>query len=245
MELLEQVADAAVAPAPVDEHPRQYQRPRITLRTSRVNRLLGTSLTDRDVLAALGPLGIDVQGAGESIGAVPPSFRPDLEREVDLVEEVARRIGFGAIGRTVPKPADQVGALSRRQRERRDVADALVGLGASEGMTVPLVAPESLLPFGGDAAVELANPLRAEESVLRTTLVPGLLAAAALNGTRSLPDVCLFEQGTVFRAARRGRAAPTRAGGRGRGDGGRRDAARPSSPIGPSTSTTPSTWRTP
>jgi phenylalanyl-tRNA synthetase beta chain len=208
MELLEHVAGAAVAPDPVDEHPRQYRRPRITLRTSRVNRLLGSSLTDHEVIEALRPLGIDVDGAGEAITAEPPSFRPDLEREVDLVEEVARRIGFGAIGRTVPKPADQVGALSRRQRERRIVADALVGLGASEAMTVPLVAPETLAPFGGEAAVELANPLRAEESVLRTTLVPGLLAAAALNAARSLPDVRLFEQGTVFAPPEPGELLP-------------------------------------
>ena len=208
MELLEQVAGAAVAADAVDECPRHYQRPRITLRTSRVNRLLGTTLADRDVVAALRPLGIDVDGSGEAITAEPPSFRPDLEREVDLVEEVARRIGFGAIGRTIPKPAEQVGALSRRQRERRLVADALVGLGASEAMSVPLVAPESLAPFGGDAAVELANPLRAEESVLRTTLVPGLLAAAALNASRSLPDVCLFEQGTVFEPPAPGELLP-------------------------------------
>jgi len=181
------------------------------------------------VIAALRPLGIDVEGAGDAITAEPPSFRPDLEREVDLVEEVARRIGFGAIGRTVPKPADQVGALSRRQRERRIVADALVGLGASEAMTVPLVAPESLVAFGGEVAVGLANPLRAEESVLRTTLVPGLLAAAALNAARSLPDVCVFEQGTVFAAPAPGELLP------------QERPAHPSRRTGPSTCTTRST----
>ena len=75
---------------------------------------------------------------------------------------------------------------------------------------MPLVAPESLRRrFGGDAAVEVANPLRAEESVLRTTLVPGLLAAAALNGTRSLPDVCLFELGTCSRRPPRASCSPT------------------------------------
>jgi phenylalanyl-tRNA synthetase beta chain len=198
LELLEAVAAAGVAPETVDEFPTPAPRPVIRLRTTRVNRLLGTSLTDRDVLAALEPLGISVDGEGDEITAVPPSFRPDLEREVDLVEEVARRVGFASIGRTVPKPADQVGGLSSSQRARRVVADALVGLGASEAMTVPLVAPEALADFGGERSVAIANPLRAEESALRTSLVPGLLAAAALNTARSLPDVTLFEIGHVF-----------------------------------------------
>jgi phenylalanyl-tRNA synthetase beta chain len=202
---------ADVASDAVDERPISHERSRIQLRTSRVNRVLGTSLSDADVTDALRPLAIEVEGTGDDIVAVPPSFRPDLEREIDLVEEVARRVGFQSIGRTVPKPADQVGALTRRQRERRVVADALVGAGASEVMALPLVAPEVLARFGDTEAVELTNPLRAEESVLRTSLVPGLLAAAALNAARGQPDVVLFELGMVFLAPAAGALLPTEA----------------------------------
>jgi len=198
MELLEAVADAEVAPDAVDEYPLPHVRPRIALRTSRVNAVLGTELTDVDVIGALRPLEIEVEGSLDDLTAVPPGFRPDLEREIDLVEEVARRIGFEAIGRTVPKPADQIGALTRAQRERRVVTDALVGAGASEAMAVPLVAPELLERFGSTRGIELANPLRADESMLRTALVPGLTESAALNAARGNPDVWLFEQGTVF-----------------------------------------------
>jgi len=200
MELLARsdMGGAWVAPDAIDDHPIAHERPRIHLRTSYVNRVLGTELDDGDVLATLRPLEIAVEGSGDALEAVPPSFRPDLEREIDLVEEVARRIGFGAIGRTVPKPAEQVGALSRRQQERRTVADALVGAGASEAMPLPLVAPALLSRFGVTDAVELTNPLRAEESSLRTSLVPGLVAAAALNTARGQPDVTLFEIGAVF-----------------------------------------------
>ena len=74
--------------------------------------------------------------------AIVPTFRPDLDREIDLVEEVARRIGFDHIGRTLPDTHGQVGALTVRQRERRLVADALVGVGLSEAITLSLVAPE-------------------------------------------------------------------------------------------------------
>ena len=198
MELLVEVAGARVGADLVDEYPQPAVRPRIQVRTSKVNAVLGTALTDAEVLDALAPLGIDVSGAGDTIEAVPPTFRPDLEREIDLVEEVARRVGFAAIGRTVPKPEHQVGGLSRHQQDRRSAADALVGAGLSEAVTIPLVAPEAAARFGTDAPVQVANPLRSEESVLRPTLLPGLAAVAAHNAARGQGDVALFEMGRVF-----------------------------------------------
>jgi phenylalanyl-tRNA synthetase beta chain len=208
MELLVAVAGARVAPDAVDECPRPFTRPRIILRTTKVNGVLGTDLTDTAVIEALSPLGIEVAGAGDELEAVPPSFRPDLEREIDLVEEVARRVGFDAIGRTVPRPREQVGALTHIQRDRRLVADALVGAGAFEAMTLPLVAPGALEELGLGTPVSLANPLRAEESVLRTTLLSGLVAAVAFNAARGQPDVSLFELGTVFFAPTTGSMLP-------------------------------------
>jgi phenylalanyl-tRNA synthetase beta chain len=198
MELFVEVASARVAPDAVDEYPRPATRPRIRVRTSKVNGVLGTSLTDADVLDALRPLGIEVSGSGDDIEAVPPTFRPDLEREIDLVEEVARRVGFGAIGRTVPKPEHQVGGLDRRQQERRLAADVLVGAGLCEAVTIPLVSPEAAARFSEETPVVVANPLRSEESVLRPSLLPGLAAAAAYNAARGQADVALFEIGRVF-----------------------------------------------
>jgi phenylalanyl-tRNA synthetase beta chain len=200
MELLVDVADARVAPSRVDEYPRPYSRPAIRVRTGKVNAVLGTNLGDAEVVGALAPLGIEVSGTGDDLVAVPPAFRPDLEREIDLVEEVARRVGFDAIGRTVARPRDQVGGLTRAQRERRGVVDALVGAGLSEAVTLPLVAPGDLARYGGAVdVVEVANPLRSEESVLRTMILPGLLRVAAGNCARGLIDLGLFEVGRVFR----------------------------------------------
>ncbi len=211
MELLERpdVGGARVASDEVDERPTAHERSRIHLRTTKVNRVLGTALSESDVVAALRPLEIEIEGSGGDLTAVPPSFRPDLEREIDLVEEVARRIGFAAIGRTVPKPAEQVGALTSRQRQRRLVADALVGAGAAEAMPLPLVARSLLARFGVDDPVELTNPLRAEESALRTSLLPGLVSAVRLNASRGLTDVTLFELGTVFHAPAANELLPT------------------------------------
>jgi phenylalanyl-tRNA synthetase beta chain len=202
MELFAEVAGARVAPDVVDEYPRPIEPARIRVRTSKVNRVLGTSLTDREILDALGPLGIEVSGSGDDITAVAPTFRPDLEREIDIVEEIARRIGFASIGRTVARPDEQVGRLTRSQRERRLVADALVGAGLAEAVTIPLVARADLERAGAlvDRAVEAANPLRAEESVLRTRILPGLLRAVAFNRAHGITDVALFEMGRVFLA---------------------------------------------
>ncbi|MFM8303434.1 MAG: phenylalanine--tRNA ligase subunit beta [Actinomycetota bacterium] len=208
MELLGEVAHARPGATVVDEYPVPAVRPRIVVRTSKVNGLLGTALTDGEVRDALAPLGIDVAGDGDTIEAVPPTFRPDLEREIDLVEEVARRVGFDAIGRTVPKPEHQVGGLSARQQERRRVADALVGAGLAEAVTIPLISPDAAARFGVDAPVSVANPLRSEESVLRPTLLPGLAAAAAHNVARGRGDVALFEMGRVFRVPAEAHALP-------------------------------------
>jgi len=200
MELLAEVAGARVAADALDEYPHPVEPVRIHVRTSKVNGVLGTRLSDAEILGALRPLGIAVDGHGDDITAVAPTFRPDLEREIDIVEEVARRIGFGAIGRTVARPRDQIGGLTRRQRERRIVADALVGAGLSEAVTIPLVAPADLERAGAplDRLVEAANPLRAEESVLRTRVLPGLLRSVAHNHARGLAEVGLFEIGRVF-----------------------------------------------
>jgi phenylalanyl-tRNA synthetase beta chain len=207
MQLLVEVAGGRVAGDAVDEYPTPHERPRIRVRTDRVNAVLGSELDAEDVWQALAPLGIEVDdsdegavGGDDVLTVVPPSFRPDLEREIDLVEEVARRIGFDRIGRTLPDTHGQVGMLSARQRDRRAVADALVGAGLSEAITLSLVSPADLERAGApmDRLVRAANPLRAEESVLRTGILPGLLRAVAGNRAQGIADVALFEQGRVF-----------------------------------------------
>jgi phenylalanyl-tRNA synthetase beta chain len=210
MQLLVDVAGAQVAPDARDVYPAPVERARVRLRASRVNAVLGTELDAEDVWDSLAPLGIELEAAEDgddgtsgpepAMVALVPTFRPDLEREIDLVEEVARRVGFDRIGRTLPDTHGQVGMLTARQQERRLVADALVGAGLSEAITLSLVAPSDLERAGAplDRVVRATNPLRAEESVLRTAVLPGLLRAVAGNRTQGLGDVALFEMGRVF-----------------------------------------------
>ena len=200
MELFAEVAAAQPAPGTIDEYPAPIERPRISVRTARVNTLLGTGLAGDAMQALLTPLGIDAEPVADGFVAVAPTFRPDLEREIDVVEEVARRVGLQNIARTVPSNPAKIGSLTPAQRERRVIADVLVGAGYDEAYTLPLLAPADLVRTGTEryGVVEVENPLRAEESILRPALLPGLLRAAAFNAAHGNNDVALFELGTVF-----------------------------------------------
>ena len=228
-ELLAEVAEAACAPDPVDHYPQPVRPSRIRVRTTRVNALLGTTLDDEAVRTALEPLGLRVvatepTGSGAAPGldrgvatAGPPTlvvevptFRPDLEREIDLVEEVARRVGLDTIPRTRPDTSVQVGGLTPEQRDLRALADACVGLGLAEAMTVPMLGRGPLAAFDlpTEGWVEATNALRADEPILRPAILPGLCGAVAHNVAHGLGDVALFETGRVFHPPRTGEILP-------------------------------------
>jgi phenylalanyl-tRNA synthetase beta chain len=196
MELFEAVAQAHPIDGAIDVYPEPIEPERITVRTPRVNQLLGTDLTDADIAAYLEPLGIELR---QGVATVPTS-RPDVEREIDIVEEVARRIGLDNIARTVPMSPEKIGRLTPHQRDRRTIADALIGAGYDEVYTLPLIAPADLARAGlpQTELIEVQNPLRGEESVLRPALLPGVLRAAGFNAAHGSPAVSLFEMGTVF-----------------------------------------------
>ena len=190
---------------------------RVRLRAARVNSILGTRLDRSEVRECLESIGFVLSGAvaGEGDGGVAgagdgdagadwdvdvPSWRPDTSSEIDLIEEVGRLWGFGRIPRTVP-PSPRTGGLSLHQRRRRQVLELLAGMGLMQAMPLPFLAPGDLERCGlAPDGIELSNPLVAEESVLRTSLRPGLLAAVAYNAARRRPGVRLFEVGSVWSA---------------------------------------------
>ena len=177
------------------------RRPRLRLRTDRVNAILGTELGDEDVRRYLTPIGFTATPvhAGQHDVDVP-TFRPDVTREIDLIEEVARHHGYSNIDRTVPS-SPNVGRLTPYQAERRRIRTLLAGAGLSEAICAQLVAPgdhaRAGLPEDGINAVD---PLAREESVLRTSLLPGLLRTVAFNARQRHADLAMFEIGHTFRA---------------------------------------------
>ncbi|HEX3540607.1 MAG TPA: phenylalanine--tRNA ligase subunit beta [Acidimicrobiales bacterium] len=184
------VASPAYLPAPLP----------VAVRTARVNDVLGTSLTDADIARLLAPIGFSSSPAAAGVQTVTiPTWRPDSAREIDVIEEVGRLHGYGNIARSLPPGVRTGGGLTTYQRGRRRVRDILAGAGVSEAWTTTFLGPGDLERAGlpGDA-VEVENPLDRSESLLRTSLIPGLLKAVRFNADRQAPDVRLFEIGHVF-----------------------------------------------
>ncbi|HVM07152.1 MAG TPA: phenylalanine--tRNA ligase subunit beta [Acidimicrobiales bacterium] len=195
----ELIGAGTVAPGMLDDRSGMRDRQPIRLRTARVNALLGSDLDDAAVAAYLTPIGFSLEATDPGVHLVtPPSFRPDVELEVDLVEEVARHHGYSNIARTVPR-APQVGTLSEHQRERRLVREILVGAGVSEAQTPSLVGPDDHPRAHIERPlIHASNPMIQEESILRASMVPGLLRAIGFNIARRTTEIALFEIGMVW-----------------------------------------------
>jgi phenylalanyl-tRNA synthetase beta chain len=203
-ELIGRVGGASLHPGEVEAHGRLPAREVVRVRTERVNALLGTDLDRGLMVDLLAPIGFAATEVGEDLDVSIPSWRPDSSAEVDVVEEVGRMYGLSRIERTVPVSAHP-GGLSSAQRTRRAVRAALLGAGVSEAMPMPFLAPGDLERCGLPAdGLVLANPLAAEESVLRTSLLPGLLASVAYNASHRRQGVRLYEIGRVFELGERG-----------------------------------------
>ncbi len=168
------------------------------VRISEVNRIIGIRLTADDLPPLLDPIGYSVTGTGDTRTVDLPTWRPDSTAEIDVIEEVARLYGYDRVAKLLPS-APSHGRLSVAQQRRRRLREVLLGLGITEVMPSPFLAPDTLAQAGLDGeALRITNPLVAEESVLRTSLRPGLLRAIAFNESHRRPGVALFEIGRVY-----------------------------------------------
>ncbi|GGW57231.1 phenylalanine--tRNA ligase subunit beta [Streptomyces caelestis] len=167
------------------------------------DKVAGVAYGRETVVRRLQEIGCDVYGQDELIVTVP-SWRPDLTDPNDLAEEVIRLEGYENLPSTLPKPPAGRG-LTNRQRLHRRVGRALAGAGYVEALNYPFIGEQVFDQLGleaGDPArrvVKLSNPLSDEEPALRTTLLPGLLAALRRNDGRGSHDLALFETGLVFK----------------------------------------------
>ncbi|HZV27620.1 MAG TPA: phenylalanine--tRNA ligase subunit beta, partial [Acidothermaceae bacterium] len=157
-----------------------------------------------EVLGSLLAVGCEVEQAGHDLSVTVPSWRPDLRDPFDLVEEVARLVGYDRIPSIVPVPP-RSGGLTEAQRSRRRIANALADAGYVEAPSYPFIGPDDLDALGLAAddprrrTLRLANPISDEQPDLRTTLLPGLLSTLRRNISRGNTDVALFETGLVYR----------------------------------------------
>ncbi|MGZ4717874.1 MAG: phenylalanine--tRNA ligase subunit beta [Acidimicrobiales bacterium] len=174
----------------------------VPVRTARVNAVLGTELTATHITRLLRPIGFDVAPSGPDDGSeqlvTVPTFRPDTSTEIDVIEEIARHHGYSNIPRRIPSGV-RAGSLTPRQHARRLVRQTMLGVGLDEAMPLAFLAPDDLATSGlPEVGITLTNPLAAEESVLRTSLRPGLLKSVAYNVSHRNESVGLFEIGKVF-----------------------------------------------
>ncbi len=173
----------------------------IPVRTDRVNMVLNTSLSTAEIARLLDPIGFTstpLTDGPEALSVTVPSWRPDATIEEDVIEEIGRHHGYDKSGKRVPTPV-QAGALTPDQHGRRRLRRTLQGLGYAEAMPTPFLAPDDLARAGLDGdGITLANPLVAEESVLRSSLLPGLLKGVAHNQSHRIDRVLLSELGRVF-----------------------------------------------
>ncbi|HIJ89662.1 MAG: phenylalanine--tRNA ligase subunit beta [Desulfobulbaceae bacterium] len=177
----------------------------IILRRNRTCSLLGMDLTLEQIAAALTCIEIDVERIDDdTLRVTPPSFRVDLEREVDLIEEVARIVGYNLLPTTLPMVPMSFSEQDALRELRKKVADTLTALGFYEAINYSFVSPQhgDLLGLAEEdirrQTVHLLNPLAEDQSVLRTTLLPGLLENLRRNVNHQSYDVRLFEVGKVF-----------------------------------------------
>jgi phenylalanyl-tRNA synthetase beta chain len=203
--LMRDLAGGRVAVGRIDEYPGRRARRAISLRVAKVNELLGTDLEGEEVKAQLERLDLQVRKRGDGILEVlPPTRRVDLTREVDLVEEVARIWGFDKVPCTVPRTSRLPSPPSRGLSMESFTREVLVGYGFHEVITYSFMDPSALDRLGipsGDPlrrAVALRNPLRRDQGVMRTTLVPGILDTVRHNLSVKNSDLRLFEIGRVF-----------------------------------------------
>ena len=189
---------------PVDCYPIPRRPWTVDLTARDVSRLLGTEPSFGDALALLERLGFGPDRNGRSARVAVPTHRADVTRPADLVEEIARLHGYDRFPDLVRHGTR--GGLTPEQMAVRRLREALVGAGLTEAQTLSFIGQDDLDALGlppqdpRRVTIRVKNPLREEEAILRTTLLPGLMGAMSRNVARGLKSVRLFETGRVFTA---------------------------------------------
>jgi phenylalanyl-tRNA synthetase beta chain len=202
-ELILQSGGGELMGGPVDVIARRLDLAPIALRVSEVHRMLGEKLQAGEILRILRRLGFElIPEPGEELEFTVqvPSWRLDVEREIDVIEEIARLHGYDKFANTLPAYVGSVVELPNAEKERK-LRTSLLALGYGEAISLTFISHQDAEQFSSVPVIELANPLSEEASVMRTSMVPGMLNMQAYNLNRGSDNVRLFEAGNVFEAA--------------------------------------------
>ncbi|AUX42660.1 phenylalanyl-tRNA synthetase subunit beta [Sorangium cellulosum] len=195
-----EVAGGAAAGEPIDVYVAPRALRRLTLRLPRYRRVIGNDAPERtrEILATLGIAVVEAEG--DQLLVEVPAHRPDIVEEIDLIEEVARVAGYDQIPSRLPRVAAAPAGARGDYRLRRRVRQICTGLGLHEAVTYSFLSPQELKAarYEVEPLLRLVNPLSEEKSVMRPSLVPGLLTVAQRSQRYNVPRVRLFEVSQVF-----------------------------------------------
>ena len=198
-DLLAELADGEVVLGRIDLYPQPLRPQTVSLRPARTNAILGTQLDEAAIAGSLRRLGLSVNSSSEPLQVTVPTFRPDLVKEIDLIEEVGRMIGYETLPETLPPARGGGGGDAPHGRLAAQLRTILIGLGLSEALTHSLAAPSPFEdPREAHRRVTIRQALSAELSGLRQSLLPNLLDVLARNLRQRQPEVQVFEVGKVF-----------------------------------------------
>jgi phenylalanyl-tRNA synthetase beta chain len=187
----------------VDVVARRLDQAPLALHLSEVRRVLGEKVEAAEILRILRRLGFElIPEPGEDLEFTVqvPSWRLDVEREIDVIEEIARLHGYDKFANTLPAYVGAVVELPDAEKEKK-LRNSLLALGYDEAISLTFISHQDAEQFSSVPVIELANPLSEEASVMRTSMVPGMLTMLAYNLNRGTNNVRLFEAGNVFEAA--------------------------------------------
>jgi phenylalanyl-tRNA synthetase beta chain len=201
--LIQELAGGEVVSGICDEYPSPQVPKKILLRPERVNFLLGTSIPYEEIKGFLTRLKFNVSEIKDYLMVEVPTYRPDIEMEVDLIEEVARLYGYQNIPTNLPYGPTTTGGLTTYQKFR-DLVKSLMSHQLYEVINYSFINPSWLdmlhLPEDSNLrnVIKVANPLSEDQSIMRTLLLPGLLATVSRNLARKNENLAMFEMGSVF-----------------------------------------------
>lgn len=211
--LIAELAGGEVCRGTVDVWPVREEPIALKFRIKRFCAMMGVEVPPSEIEDILTRLGCDVSDAGDGVlDVVAPTFRPDLEREIDLYEEVLRLHGMEHVPPTLPGGRERIGKLTPAQQVTAKLHATLQASGLNETMTYAFVSPDDVKNLRMDGClagepVQLINPINADQSVMRQSLVPGLLRSVSYNQNHGVENIQLYETGNVF-TAHEGRKLP-------------------------------------
>lgn len=197
-ELISELAGGKIAKGFIDEYPKPYKPLNIKFRSKKVNEILGTNLEEKDIEICLARLGFSFDKSTGTV--VPPCFRVDIKMEADLIEEIARINGYDNIPITIPKAELTAGTKTNIDILIDRIKGFLVNNGFLEAINYSFISPSllSITETSAHNSIKLLNPLSEEQSVMRKSLIPGLLSNLRYNINHKNLDLRLFETGPIF-----------------------------------------------